>query len=66
MSKISEIQVLNNEELLLLLNDCTKYLMDAYQELNDPDLWNTAQRVSFAYDYLTYRFFKENHGYTLH
>jgi hypothetical protein len=66
MSKISEMQVLNNEDLLMLLNDCSKYLMDAYQELNDPDLWNTAQRVSFAFDYLTYRFFKESHGYTLH
>lgn len=66
MSKISEMQVLNHEDLLILLNDCSKYLMDAYEVLNEPALWNTAQRVSFAYDYLIYRFFKENHEYTLH
>lgn len=66
MSKISEMQVLNPEDLLMLLNDCSRHLMDAYQELNDPDLWLTAERVTFACDYLSYRIFKESHGHTLH
>lgn len=66
MSKISEIQILNHEDLLILLNDCSKCLIDAYQELNNPDFWSIAQRASFACEYLTYRFYKESHGYTLH
>jgi hypothetical protein len=40
--------------------------MDAYQELEKPHFWETAQKVHFACDYLKYKIFKENGDFILH
>lgn len=66
MQKINEVQLLNSEDLLFLLTDCSRYLMDAYQELEKPHFWETAQKVHFACDYLKYKIFKENGDFVLH
>lgn len=66
MTKINTMKTFNPEDLLMLLSDCSKHLMDAYQELDNPDLWIIAERAAFACDYLNYRISKESHSYALH